>query len=245
MTVTSVPRFPIGRSIGLFFTTAIVALAAMFFTAIALGIAAGVTGQVRELVADFKNPGSAISNLTIIIADLAAAWFVLWRYPRITHRSPAQLGLRPLRQWDLGIVAGAVVLLFVLRLGYAALILVPTHNLGHVQAGFNHYHTTSFIDAVFAFTAAVVSAPFAEELLFRMVLFGALAQRMPVVAAALISAVVFAAIHGDLVYGPLIAMLGFVNAIVYYRTHNIIAAMLVHGANNALAIGFLIASGGQ
>jgi membrane protease YdiL (CAAX protease family) len=88
-------------------------------------------------------------------------------------------------------------------------------------------------------TGAVV-APFAEEVLFRGLIFGGLAQRMPLAAAAAISAVLFALSHGLGVVAP-IFVLGLGLAYVYARTGTIWAPMVTHAVVNAISLLLLFA----
>lgn len=83
-------------------------------------------------------------------------------------------------------------------------------------------------------TGAVV-APFAEELLFRGLIFGGLWQRLPFFAAASASALLFAAAHGLAVIAP-IFVLGIGLAYVYARTGTIWSSMLAHGLVNAISL---------
>jgi CAAX protease family protein len=86
-------------------------------------------------------------------------------------------------------------------------------------------------------TSAAI-APFAEEVLFRGLIFGGLAQRMPVVIAAAISALLFALAHGIGVVAP-IFVLGLGLAWVYHRTRSLWAAMVTHSLVNAVSLTLL------
>lgn len=90
-------------------------------------------------------------------------------------------------------------------------------------------------------TTGAVVAPFAEETLFRGLVFGGLAQRMPLPAAAAISALLFALSHGLGVVAP-IFVLGLGLAYVYARTRTIWAAMLAHALVNAVSLLLLFAA---
>jgi membrane protease YdiL (CAAX protease family) len=69
-------------------------------------------------------------------------------------------------------------------------------------------------------------------------LFSGLRERLPSVAAALISGAIFGALHlttGALVVPPLIAF-GFFLALLYERTGSILPGMILHMLNNAVAL---------
>ena len=88
----------------------------------------------------------------------------------------------------------------------------------------------------------VAIGPLVEEMVFRGLLFGALAPRIGVLLGALVSALLFGLAHGDPVLFPALAALGFVNALLYARTANLTVPVALHGLSNALGAAFLIAS---
>jgi membrane protease YdiL (CAAX protease family) len=83
-----------------------------------------------------------------------------------------------------------------------------------------------------------IAAPIGEEVCFRGMLFGGLRERLPMWAAALISAAVFGLLHvttGISVVPPLIAF-GFLLALLYERTGSIVPCILLHMLNNSVAL---------
>jgi membrane protease YdiL (CAAX protease family) len=90
--------------------------------------------------------------------------------------------------------------------------------------------------------SGVVLAPLVEELLFRGVLYQALRRSMPVGSAALISAVVFAAMHFNLLLFVPLALMGVVLALVYERSGSLLPTILVHACNNGIILLFSIGS---
>ncbi len=104
----------------------------------------------------------------------------------------------------------------------------------------------------FMFFMSCICAPIIEELFFRGVLFRPFARgKVSAVIACLVSAVLFASIHvvtaaianndpGELLY--LIGYLpqGIVLAVCCYKTKNIAGSMLLHFANNLLAIMMIV-----
>ena len=84
----------------------------------------------------------------------------------------------------------------------------------------------------------VVAAPIGEEVCFRGMLFGGLRTRLPRIAAALISGLIFGALHattGVSAVPPLI-FFGFVLALLYERTGSIVPGILLHMLNNSVAL---------
>jgi len=238
------PRVPLLRLLGLFFVAGIASF--VFVAAFLIGYAVLVklSGHVSaaQLEATLKNPASSLLQACEIAAYVMIAAIVLWRLPRITHRSLRELGLRSLRSAD-GIAVAITLGILVLARILFTFALGAVHQTNHVQTGFANFRVTDALAGVLACFTAIVAAPFAEELLFRGVLFGALRSRLPAVWAALLSALLFGLVHGDAVFFPYIALLGFVNAMLYERTGNLIAPMIVHATNNTLPIVFLIIYG--
>ena len=89
-------------------------------------------------------------------------------------------------------------------------------------------------------------APACEELLFRGAFYGWLRGRLPVAAAAPISAAVFAGAHLIPPLFPYLFVFGLVAALVYQRTGSTLVTFLMHAGQNTLAVAFTyygIASG--
>jgi membrane protease YdiL (CAAX protease family) len=84
----------------------------------------------------------------------------------------------------------------------------------------------------------VIAAPVSEEVCFRGMLFGGLRTRMPRIAAALLSGLIFGGLHaltGITAVPPLI-FFGFVLALLYERTGSIVPGILLHMLNNSIAL---------
>lgn len=84
----------------------------------------------------------------------------------------------------------------------------------------------------------VIAASISEEVCFRGMLFGGLRERLPMVAAALLSGLVFGALHaltGISAVPPLVAF-GFALALLYEKTGSLVPAILLHMLNNSVAL---------
>lgn len=84
----------------------------------------------------------------------------------------------------------------------------------------------------------VVAAPISEEVCFRGMLFGGLRERLPRLAAALISGAIFGGLHaltGVSAVPPLIAF-GLILALLYEKTGSIVPGILLHMLNNSAAL---------
>jgi uncharacterized protein len=84
----------------------------------------------------------------------------------------------------------------------------------------------------------VIAAPFCEEVCFRGMLFGGLRERMPRIAAALLSGVVFGALHitNGVEVIPVLVGFGFVLALLYEKTGSIVPGVILHMLNNSVAL---------
>lgn len=102
----------------------------------------------------------------------------------------------------------------------------PTGGLSMVEAG--------PAGLVFAVVSACIVAPFAEEILYRGVLFRSLANRLGVIVAVLVSAAVFALTHfanwEDL---SALAVFGAVAALAFASSRTLLTAIALHALYNA------------
>lgn len=96
--------------------------------------------------------------------------------------------------------------------------------------------------APFMIVATVVFGPILEEILFRRVVFGSFLPTLGFFWAAVISSVVFAAIHMDFTHILIYTACGFTFAFIYYKTKSIIAPIITHILMNGFvtAAAFLI-----
>jgi hypothetical protein len=83
------------------------------------------------------------------------------------------------------------------------------------------------------FLTACVAAPVFEEMIFRGFLLSSLTRYLPVWGAILVSSLLFAIAHLSLSEVLPLATLGLVLGVVYTRSRNLLASMLLHGLWNA------------
>jgi hypothetical protein len=86
------------------------------------------------------------------------------------------------------------------------------------------------------FTTAAIAAPLFEELLFRGFLLPSLTRYMPVWGAIALSSFIFAIAHLSLSEVLPLMVLGIVLGIVYTRSRNLLAPMLLHSAWNSITM---------
>jgi hypothetical protein len=207
----------------------LLALAAgLLLGSIVLAGVAIVTGHTRSTPA-----GTIIATVLGDIAFVGSALFFAQLRDRLT---PGQFGLRvpPLGKALLWMAGGY--LAFIAFSGiWLSLLNIPTkdHSLDDLGRS----------PAALAAAAILVTviAPVAEEFLFRGYIFTALRGWLGVWGAALLTGLLFGAIHldPDRQVGFLVplAFFGFVLCIIYYRTGSLLPCIALHSLNNALAFG--------
>lgn len=151
-------------------------------------------------------------------------------------RSAAAIGLRRTSwRWLLvgvGVGVGAWLLNRVVILGY----VLVTGDVSDPQAELTAAAAGSGIELVGVLLAGAVLVPFAEELLFRGIGYGAL-RRYGAVVATIASSVVFGLAHGInvVLFGAIV--IGVLNAVLYERSRSIWPAVIAHAVNNAIIFG--------
>jgi membrane protease YdiL (CAAX protease family) len=102
----------------------------------------------------------------------------------------------------------------------------PTGGLSYAESG--------IFGLVLIIVSSCVIAPIAEEILYRGVLHRSLSNKMGVLAAAVISSVVFASLHFYDIYGlASVATFGFVCALAYQSTGSLLNVIALHMLYNA------------
>ena len=220
--------FVIG-SIAIGLSVMTVALIVMIFAVVL------ITGNTPSM-----NPGHPVVAAGEVLFYVAGGWFA-WRGLR-------KSGIRPFRKLtrrDARAIWIGVAALFLVRIA-TGVVLVLTDHTKHVQAGFEHFDVTSkaqgitAIGVALAILSLVVIAPIVEEIVFRGLLFGALAGRLGILGSAVITAVLFGAVHGDPILFPTLVAMGFVTALAYAGTGNLWVAITLHALNNALGAAFIV-----
>lgn len=99
--------------------------------------------------------------------------------------------------------------------------LIPTKSIGTGLMG------------IFSLISVVLISPIAEELIFRGIFLNKLRLIVPTIFAILISALLFASLHG---FGSIISafVFGIFMALLYLKTDNILVPILTHVLNNLI-----------
>jgi uncharacterized protein len=204
-------------------------------------------GDGLGLVITHANPRTVMNGpLSPLLVELQLIAYVpivvygLVTVPLLARRSLGDLGLRLPRRSDIlaGIV-GAVAMFAAVSIVAA----IQTFFAGeHEQAVVKLFERTREGPTLVWFVLiTVVVAPFVEEFVFRAFVFNALLRRMPFVAAAFASGVLFAVSHTDPYALVPLTFGGAVLAAVYYRTGSLFASILTHGLFNGTSLFLILA----
>lgn len=128
---------------------------------------------------------------------------------------------------------GAVVPLILLGLGMNVMTtfvmsFLPEELLNSYQQSSSVYDEVGLI----VLLHTLISAPIVEEWVLRGLVYDRMRKGMPVIAAMLISSVLFGLLHGNLVWAAYAAVLGMVLAWVFERTRSLLASILLHFSFN-------------
>ncbi len=160
---------------------------------------------------------------------------------RVSSRPWRTVGFVRFKAQDLWLVAAAMGIQIAATVVFSYLFFTPEQDTILDDVNFDETTFTA-IATVFLI---VVAAPITEETLFRGLFFGALRTRTPFWAAAGASGVLFGAVHlpsGDFAVAGLLAFFGIVLAWLYEKTGSLGPPILLHMANNSIAIIPLLSS---
>ena len=87
-------------------------------------------------------------------------------------------------------------------------------------------------------TSTLVIAPIVEEIVFRALVYGKLKKGMPKVVAAIISALLFAFMHGNIIWGIYTFILGIILVWIYEKFKSLTANIIVHFSFNLVGVIF-------
>jgi membrane protease YdiL (CAAX protease family) len=208
-----------------------------------------ITLGLFELQSADAGPEGLRAAISTVVAA-AFFLFLLWSiYILIVKRyrcSWRTLGMRPAAwQWLAAVPFVYAILTFTYVLLYRGMVAAfgpAAHWPAPLTSATLDATQQPLLEALIIITGMILT-PVAEELLFRGVLYQALRRSLPVGAAALLSAVIFAFMHLSVIlFVPLLVM-GLVLALIYEWSGSIVPTILVHACNNGIIL--LIIAGSQ
>lgn len=209
----------------------IASFAAALFGAILIGVVAAVAG------ASLEHPPPAVLIAATAFQDIALILTAL-SFARLSRRPRAwHFGLRPTRPWPaLGWTGLGWFGFFVFSALWVALLDIKERDRLPDELGASR--STAALLAVAVLVC--VLAPVAEEFFFRGYFFNALRSWKGPLLAAVLTGIVFGAIHVGSAPAPFLVPLmvfGFVLCLIYWRTRSLYPCIALHSLNNSLAFG--------
>jgi membrane protease YdiL (CAAX protease family) len=151
-----------------------------------------------------------------------------WRGASSMREILQRLGVRRFKPSALKWMAAAVGAYLLFAMVYSLVIVEPKQK--DIAEGFGAVPVQILL--------IVIAAPISEEVCFRGMLYGGLREKLPRLAAALISGLIFGALHlatGVSAVPPLI-IFGFLLSLLYERTGSIVPGIILHMLNNSVAL---------
>jgi len=209
----------------------IAGFAVAIFGYILIGGVASATG------ADFEDPPPAVNILATVVQGAALVGSALV-FARLSGRPrPWHFGLRPTAFWP---AAGWLLLtwfgFFVFTVAWVSALGIEERDDLPQELGADE----STVALVAVGVLVCVVAPIAEEFFFRGYFFTALRNWKGVWPAAILTGLVFGAIHGGSAppgYLVPLAAFGFGLCLLYWRTGSLYPCIALHALNNSLAFG--------
>jgi membrane protease YdiL (CAAX protease family) len=200
-----------------------------------LALGTGIVLGIPAVVIDNPSSGDLSTAANVVVQLATALGFLLvpmaiavrWGATSV-GQALRRLGVRQFKPSALKWMAAAIGVYLLFAGLYVALIGEPKQE--DIAEGFGTVPVQVLL--------IVVAAPISEEVCFRGMLFGGLRERLPRLAAALVSALIFGGLHaltGISAVPPLIAF-GFVLALLYEKTGSIVPGILLHMLNNSVAL---------
>lgn len=201
------PFLTLAVAIGVFF-------GGQLFGAAIVSTVLGVFGWSSQQIADFYT-SSTIGQFVVMIAVDAVMFLLLYWFIRSRKSSLGAIGLtRPHLRDGIYMLLGAV-MYFSASLFLTSVIakLIPALNLEQQQQiGFEQ--ASSIPQLALVFVALVILPPLIEEMLFRGFLFSGLRTKLPLILAALVTSVIFAAPHLQIGSGNPLLWVAFIDTFI-------------------------------
>jgi uncharacterized protein len=195
-------------------------------TGVVLGVPAAAIGHKPN--GDLTVLGNVGVQLATAVGFVMVPMLIAARNGASFAGALRRLGVRAFRPGALKWMAAAVGAYLAFAVAYSALIGEPHQK--DIAEGFGAIP--------FQVLLIVVAAPISEEICFRGMLFGGLRERLPRLAAALISGAIFGGLHAltGISAVPPLMIFGVLLALLYERTGSIVPGILLHMLNNSVAL---------
>ncbi|MDR7074977.1 CPBP family intramembrane glutamic endopeptidase [Fictibacillus barbaricus] len=164
------------------------------------------------------------------VAALIIILFMLAPEMRNRHRNSERVSRGAAVGWAIGGIFMA----------YASQIIASLIELNVLGIQPGSENTKQLVDIAkhvpyFMVVTAIVG-PILEEIIFRKIIFGSLNKRFNFIISALISSLIFAAVHNDFKHLLIYTAMGFTFAFLYVRTKRLLVPIMAHVAMNTLVL---------
>jgi CAAX protease family protein len=202
---------------------------------VVLALGAGILMSIPAALIAHKPNGGLTTTGNVIVQLATALGFLLvpmaiasWRGATTLREVLQRLGVRRFDRSALKWMAAAVVAYLLFATFYSLLITEPKQK--DIAEGFGAIPVQILL--------IVVAAPISEEVCFRGMLYGGLREKLPRLAAALISGLIFGGLHAltGLTAVPPLIVFGFLLSLLYERTGSIVPGIILHMLNNSVAL---------
>jgi membrane protease YdiL (CAAX protease family) len=204
---------------------------------IALLFVSGLVFAFFPDAAEGDTPQGLVIALTVVQDGLLIAAAVYAVRVVLRRVDPAMFGLR---QVEIGLALKWMAIVYAC-FWLAAIVVLGLFGEPPEQEIVKELKETDALATLIGFAALTcIVAPLAEELFFRGFMFSALASRMGVAGGAIVSGVVFGAIHlpgSPLVGGVVLSVLGVGLCVLYWKTGSLLPCLALHATHNAISFG--------
>jgi membrane protease YdiL (CAAX protease family) len=200
-----------------------------------LALGAGIVMSIPAAVIGHKPNGDLTTFGNVGVQLATALGFLLvpmaiasWRGAGSMREVLERLGVRRFEPSALKWMAAAIGAYLLFAVFYSLVITEPKQK--DIAEGFGAIPVQILL--------IVIAAPISEEVCFRGMLYGGLREKLPRLGAALISGLIFGALHaltGVTAVPPLIVF-GVLLSLLYERTGSILPGILLHMLNNSVAL---------
>ena len=214
--------------------TALALLAIVGIAGASLLVGIGVLAGLHDLRAGAV--GIVPALLIQLVLEAGVVFAILRMLPNLSGFSLRDLGFTAISMRQIGTAF----------LGSLVMALVANGGASIIDAIFHTKHEQQVVELIrnvhnpgtiaFFMVFAVVIAPFAEETIFRVLIFNIGLRYRGFWFGAVASGILFGAAHGDMYAALPLALAGIVLCSVYYRTRNAYASMITHGLFNAYTL---------
>lgn len=224
----------------------VIAFAVQMFVGIIGGIIITITYFVKQdpstvesssadVVTSITNVLIANTNYILLFSSISTVLIFMLIYKLRKKKLSQEILLKRTKRANYGVAFLLGVSVWLFNVGFISLI----DKAGLFQGSFETMENLlGFIGVSNIFISILVVgivAPFAEEVLFRGVIYNTLSKGMTMPAVIIIQGILFGIYHGNLIQGLYATFLGILFGYVTYKTKSLWPSIIMHMVNNTVA----------